>query len=401
MDVLLLDRETFATIDIYEGYSSLIWTERFFDSGEFVLKTPLVSDTIQKMPVGSFISLRDTSEVMMVETHLIEPDSENEAPELTVTGRSFNAFLENRVLTSTIYNEPWTVLQNYTPIQLLAALIWTSMVNDTIEDPLREWDVRLALDSLLAVPNIVVSTETPNAGVLQDWVLTSGTIYEVTQQLQKLNNLGVRTIRPQSYKSVGDGGNYYILDFNVSRTPLRGTVISSQTNNTDKMRLDIYQGTNRTIYQDDVDPVIFQSLSGHIVNQKNLVSDKEVKDYAKVMTSEGVMFVAKRLTEKNKGLNRKVMLLDGGSRTETGTYGVWANSVRNKATIELNTKKHIFLAEGEISQSSPYVYGRDYFLGDTITFAGNYASDTSMFVSEIVRTDDPNGETISPGLTVI
>ena len=56
------------------------------------------------------------------------------------------------------------------------------------------------------------------------------------------------------------------------------------------------------------------------------------------------------------------------------------------------------MADSEISPHSPYKYGRDYFLGDIITFAGSYVSETSMFINEIVRTDNEEGETISPGI---
>ena len=56
------------------------------------------------------------------------------------------------------------------------------------------------------------------------------------------------------------------------------------------------------------------------------------------------------------------------------------------------------MSDGEISPTSPYKYGVDYFLGDTITFSGSYEADTPMFVNEIVRTSDINGETMSPGI---
>lgn len=400
MDLITLDKTTFVPLDLCEGYSSLIWTERFFDSGEFILKTPLVGETIQKMPVGSLISLIDATEVMFVETHSIEPDSESGELELTVTGRSFDSFLEHRVVTPTTYGETWEVLRKYTPTQMIAMLIWNALVNTSGEDPMRVWQIGLSQDVMLVVPNVSVSSSNHAYGVEQSWYMEPGTIYEIVKNIQKRYTIGVRSIRPLVNELVGDQPPYNELSFDNTRTVQRG-VITATSVKEQNLRVDVYRGTNRTIHQGSVTPVIFQSLAGHLINQKYILSDKLKKDYARIYTSQGVMLASNPIDSTNVGLNRKVMLVDGGSKPDSTSFTTWSNSVVAKALIELSTKKIVNVSEGEMSPNSPYLYGRDYFLGDTVTFSGTYDSDVSMFVSEIVRTNDANGTTLTPGLTAI
>jgi len=399
MDVIILNPTTFTPMRLCEGYSSLIWTERFFDFGEFMLKTPLVSETVQKLPVGSLISLVDTAEVMIVETYSIESDTENGEPELTVSGRSLDSFLENRVITETVYGETWKVQQKYTPSEIVSIMIWNALINSSGEDPMRPWLPGLNQDVHLAVENLAISLSISSVRTEQDWYFQSGVVSELVKNIQKQHSIGLQTIRPNFHTEVGSSNAYSKIFFDVSRTEQRG-VMSNALVDDNAMRLDVYQGTDRTINQSSVDPVIFQGLSGHLLNQKYVVSGKLEKHYARISTSEGVLIVANRLHSNNVGLQRKVMFIDGGSKDEN-VFDVWANGVITKARAELNNNAYITMSEGEMSPNSPYLYKKDYFLGDTITFSGTYDIDMSMFVSEVVRTNDENGTTLTPGLILV
>lgn len=399
MDVIILNPTTFTPMRLCEGYSSLIWTERFFDFGEFMLKTPLVSETVQKLPVGSLISLVDTAEVMIVETYSIESDTENGEPELTVSGRSLDSFLENRVITETVYGETWKVQQKYTPSEIVSIMIWNALINSSGEDPMRPWLPGLNQDVHLAVENLAISLSISSVRTEQDWYFQSGVVSELVKNIQKQHSIGLQTIRPNFHTEVGSSNAYSKIFFDVSRTEQRG-VMSNALVDDNAMRLDVYQGTDRTINQSSVDPVIFQGLSGHLLNQKYVVSGKLEKHYARISTSEGVLIVANRLHSNNVGLQRKVMFIDGGSKDEN-VFDVWAKGVITKARAELNNNAYITMSEGEMSPNSPYLYKKDYFLGDTITFSGTYDIDMSMFVSEVVRTNDENGTTLTPGLILV
>jgi hypothetical protein len=388
MDLLPLDKDTFYPTDIFEEYRSLIWTERFDDSGEFQLISANVKKAIEKFPLGTLVSLRDTTEVMMVETHSIEPSSSDDLPEITISGRTLDAFLEHRILVPIVYGEDWETLKKYTPAQFLCLLLWNALANDSEEDPTKTWTRPAYCDPNLAVPNLVISLGSiNNIDSPQTWTLSAGVVRDFVIDIQNAYKLGIKAVRP-TLDRVYD---YNRVSFDISNQYTRGTFdldyISGDTQN---LRLEVYQGTDRTINQSKVTPVVFHQASGHIVDPKYLMSNQNAKTYAVAVSSEDETEVFLGTREPGIGFARRDLYIDGGSSR--------SDALSLIAEIELQKQGVFAMADGEISHISPYLYGRDYFLGDVLTFSSNYKSNTSMFINEIVRTEDLNGEILSPGI---
>ena len=76
---------------------SIMWTERYRDTGEFEIVGQLSSGLREFLPIGTLLSHADTLEVMFVDNHEIDED-ENEDPIIKITGRSLEAYLENRIV---------------------------------------------------------------------------------------------------------------------------------------------------------------------------------------------------------------------------------------------------------------------------------------------------------------
>ena len=160
MDLLILDKDTYLPKKLFERYTSLIWTERFNTCGEFQLTSPRIEETLATFPLGTLVSLRDTTEVMIVETFDIKPNSSDGYPEITIFGRSLDSFLENRVLLPIFYGQDWTTLRAYTPYHMVALLIWNTLVNTTGKDPTKAVEHQLTYfsdDTRLIIPKLVVS----------------------------------------------------------------------------------------------------------------------------------------------------------------------------------------------------------------------------------------------------
>jgi hypothetical protein len=94
MELVSLNQNTWEHSDLVEGYSSLIWTERYLGAGDFTLKSRKVNQMRDALPRKSKVSLRDSQEVMTVETHSIDPIEGGD--EITITGRTFETILESR-----------------------------------------------------------------------------------------------------------------------------------------------------------------------------------------------------------------------------------------------------------------------------------------------------------------
>jgi hypothetical protein len=393
MDVLRLNAVTYYPDALIEGYSSMIWTERNLENGDFEMKTPKVAETRALLPIGSQISLRDTNEIMMVETHSIGRDN-NGYSELTVTGRTFETFLENRVLAAAVYNTPWQVYKTYTPSEFVSLLLWNHAVNATGEDPTRAATTKSTYD---AIPQVVVTDSTTRIDAAKVWWLESGIVYSTLRDILTLSELGVRSIRPP-----GTTGN--VMTFDVTRTVSRGTVSKASTSNISQIRLDVYNGLDRSRNQGILEPVMFHYDSGHIDDPKYLFSIKEYNNFAIVLGSMQAVEVWPDVTPAPdttvNGLARRPLYVDGETVGTMSTPDFVA-AMTQKGRLELKKRNQTAVFDGAISPLSPYKYNQHYFLGDKVTLLAEYGYEATMVVSEYIRTEDQSGDRGYPGLSTI
>ena len=306
MDLTRLDPITYKPDVLIEGYEYLIWTERFADAGEFEMKTAKVDITRSLIPPNSLVSLVDSSVVMIVETHSVSRTDSGEQW-LTVYGRSFESFLRHRLLLAITYNEPWVAIKPYTPSEFISLLLWNGIVNATGEDPTRATQ---NIETLTAIPNTMITDSTTVTYPAQSWVLESGELYSAVRDHLTKWTLGVRSIRPLHFTSYG-----YEMIFDTSETATRGDVTKTLRASISKLRLDVYNGVDRTRHQIDRTPLVFQYLAGHIDSPSYLMSDQDHKNIAVLATSVGSRTVWADTVPGStlSGLDRKLLFMDGGS----------------------------------------------------------------------------------------
>lgn len=395
MDVMRLDPDTFLPIELVEGYKSMIWTERFAGPGEFEFKTAQIFGTLDVLREGTFVSLRDTSEVMMVETRSVEEDSDGN-PELTITGRTVETYLEHRVTQPAAYGTPNTPKLSYTLHEQLLLILWNHLVNQTGQDLMNAW-FNTYLDPAGALPNVVISeTVTDPFEYVDQFWFDAGYVYHPFKDLIDIGYFGIRGIRPPTVGTV----------ISVDTSPdipgsNRGIIIRSPDSAIDSLRLDIYNGKDRTLHQTALSPVIFHYDSGHLEKPKYLFSTKDEKTIAFGNSSRyhsmipppgGDLYIS--------GFDRKVLYVDAGT-LDAELDDINPSIVENKSWIELKQHRAIRLFDSEISPVSPYKYGKDYFLGDRISLLARYGFEETMLVSEYVRTEDNEGDRGYPGLSAI
>lgn len=388
MDLLRLAPTTYLADDLIEGYSSLIWTERFVAAGEFELKTYQVRETLPLVPEGTLLSILDSHEVMIVETRTISFDDDG-YQELTVKGRSLETFLENRVMVSETYNTPWKTLSQYKPSIFGTFLLWNHLVNATGEDPSK---VAGTIDTQTVIPNAVVTNSSITTDPVLYWWLEQGDVYSLIKDILSLTGIGVRTLRPD-----GMGGN--VATFNTTRTASRGTYSSTWDSNITELRFDITTGTDRSRSQSNVPAVIFHYDAGHIDNPTYLRSIQPYKNMAIIFSSIGPITV-QATPPAGTGLNRRVLYLDGGD-IGSQDAATFTAALTQKAKNELKNHNTIYLFDGSISPMAPYKYNKDYFLGDKVSLMAMYDIDQTMVVSEYIRTEDEAGDRGYPGLSSI
>lgn len=367
--------------DVIEGWTSLVWTERYVDAGEFELKTPMVTRTMDLLPEMSFVAVRDSDEVMMVETHSIKDNI------LTITGRTLDAFLENRIVRG-VYQKKRRMNKEYTPAQAVAVLVWNAMCNDSGEDVTNV--VGKGQPASISAPNIGVTID---PGVFSTdsrrrWIKT-GPLYDQLLEFLRGNDLGIRMKRPFN----ADATPIDVATGGASRGDISNPGLPTGTNG-HLLKFDVYEGLDLTGL------VKFSHKVGDISNSESLFSVRPLKTRAYVDSSEDWVQVSRTGESGLSGFDAKYFYVDGGSPDDDQTKADFKDDLPDlgEAQLKLRANKRTKLYSGDISPDSEYVFKDDYNLGDLVKVIGEYGLTVNMVVSEYVRTHDATGEKGSPTL---
>jgi len=98
VELFTLNRQFIKQYEI-DKFTSAIWTERYYGDSEIELVVPATLDMIQQLPVGTFVGLVGSKEIMMIDT------ADNESGQLKVTGQGLLPFLNNRFIRDTPQHE--------------------------------------------------------------------------------------------------------------------------------------------------------------------------------------------------------------------------------------------------------------------------------------------------------
>lgn len=96
MDLYVLDRNLVA-IKLVDTYSSMIWTDRFNEAGDFELCMAMDPTVLDYIKQDYYLWRQDSEHSMIIEKLLIETDAE-EGNRITVTGRSLESILDRRII---------------------------------------------------------------------------------------------------------------------------------------------------------------------------------------------------------------------------------------------------------------------------------------------------------------
>jgi hypothetical protein len=355
--------------EIINGLTSKTWIERYRDPGEFTLKAPVSSGVRDILPLDTFISHVDTEEVMIVENHEINEDEQNE-PEITITGRSYETYLEQRIIgINNIFPMSFTDLHlnlasDYTPQQAV------NLINDLIGDPLD-----LPNDTL---PYVSVIHTVPSTGLLAPIArsINRGELHSALIDLLKIDNLGIKTIRPNP------------------SSPL--------TSASPNVAFVIHKGADKT------KQVAFSYSTGEIVNADYLWSTKRVKNAALISGRYVTTVVTAGVTS---GFARRWMFVDASDidqglpgppdvSTTPSIYTISAQ-MQQRGLDVLKSQVAIALTKAQVSrEGTRAVFRTDYDLGDLITVHGDYDTAAAMRVTEYAEVEDDTGSSGYPTLSI-
>lgn len=342
------------------GVKSALWVERYQEPGEFQLEALLSSGLRTFLPIGTIIGHQDTYEVMIVESHNIE-EQEDSDPVLTISGRSFEAYLEQRVV-GINQSLSSSTIADYT---LASAKTWAQAVT------LINAHISTATDVNDRLSNVVAATALgAAAGVTEARVIPRGNLHAAVMSILQVEDLGIKTFRQNPFGVVG-----------------------SSTNTT----WQIHSGTDRSAQ------VIFSWKAGDLGSAEYLWSEKKMKNAALI----NGRYVSTQVYLGANGYPRRWMVVDAndidGHLTAVPVGGALTSilaAMQVRGRQALAAQKSINVVRSDISPQSQFRHRVDYNVGDLVAVNANFGETGKLRVVEYVESFDENGFSGFPTLSV-
>jgi hypothetical protein len=344
---------------VTDRFSSLIWTERWQSTGDFQLDVISTPQNRSRFKPDTYLALNKSNYVMRVET--IEDDVDaNGQKLLVIKGRSMEAVLADRVAFS-IEGDTTTTPK------------WT--ITDTPAAVARKIYHDICVTGVLNVADIIP-------------YVTEGTFMPASTIAEPIDPITLEMEPTTVYEAITQVCQSWALGFRMLRN-----------GDLTQLYFDIYAGSDRTTAQTTLPPVVFAPEMDNLQNTKELTTIDSSKNVAYVYSPAGFAEVyASGVDPEVEGLERRVLVVNATDITSDNPNVTAA--LNQRGYQELAKYRVLQAFDGEISQSSQYVYGRDYNLGDLVETRNTDGVTNNMRVTEQIFVEDQNGERSYPTLTL-
>lgn len=362
MEFMVLDKN-YEAIAMIDTFTSAIWTVRYDECGDFELYTPARLDYLKSMQIGNYLWNRDSDRLMVIETVEIETDAEK-GPQLIVTGRSLESILDRRIIVSS------NIFSGTLPAVI------SSILSKEIISP----------GSNRAIPNFrykETSDERITSIAGLEFTARGENVYDIICSLCQQYKIGWRIL------PYGSGG----------------------------FEFELYMGVDRSYNQNDVPYVVFSPSFENLLNSNYIKSYKAYKNavYAVGTYQEEIIIDSQTTYEETEvtawgysetseptGLARREIFVDNGGVNDGeqgGSATSWNKINKEKGLTELGQHQTTTAFEGNLEATRQYVYREDFNIGDIVQVANEFDITGTVYISEVVVSQDVNGISITPTFT--
>jgi len=356
VDIWLLNTEM-EIIHFLDTYESLLWTERYYECGDFEIFSTVTDQLLSLFQPGYYLWSKESDEVMVVEDREISSDAE-EGNRLTITGRSLESLLERRV----VWGE--AVLSGSLQ-DGVKKLIDENIISPTMEER--------------KIENFIfeVSDDPKITELTVDATYYGETLYQVVSTLCKNNGIGFRIRLTEDFK----------------------------------FAFSLYAGQDRSYDQIENPYVVFSPQFENIINSNYLESTKLLKTVAFVAgagdnATRTTMAVPAVEGEKLSGVERREVFVDAGGVNKE-TEGKTLSDEEYKAQLKQKAMEYFTdncetrAFEGKMETTRTFQYGVDFFKGDIVQIANEYGVEAKTRIVELVISQDANGLEVYPTFETI
>lgn len=364
MEALILDKTSFELLVIIDTFTSFIWTERYYQYGDFEIYMKF-DPTIQPYLLkGNYIALNNSDKMMIIERVLIESTTE-EGTFVTISGRSLESILTRRI-------------------------VWgETVLTGDFQD-----GIKLLLDQNIISPTIT-KRKIPNF----DFVPSTD---------DKIKN------RPIDSYFFGDN-LYDAVHLSCAYRQI-GMKVYLQNG---RFKFTMYTGVDRSYNQNDRPWVVFSPDFDNLESSKYETDDTNFANTSLVIGEETFstedaegnvttypQILLEVALDDSSGLDRQEVFTDASStsRTEYTDEGetailseeTYKEMLRSKGKEELSNYQSIEEVDGHVDTTRQFVYGQDFKIGDIVQVVNDYGFEIPSRITEVIRSQDVNGYKVTP-----
>jgi len=357
---IIVQNPAIQTIGVIDSVESLIWTERYFQSGDFEIYTPISNSQLMLLQENNYLRIPISDRVMVIESLELKTDIEL-GNKLVVKGRSWEQVLDRRII--------------------LQQTVIDGSLQTAIQQLLNE-NVISSSQPLRNIPGLIFETS-------EDLAIT-----ELTLQAQY------------------DAENLYDTIQYLCETYKIG--FKTTLNANDQFVFALYAGKDRSYTQTDTPYVVFSPNFDNLINSNYYQTSKNLKTYTLIFGDAyygGARPRVEAVPEPKanyltlSGLNRRELFTDapdlskyeGEEEIPIPDYNEQAKE-RGRAHLKEYVPFNTFA--GQADTTIGFQYGIDFFLGDIVQTENEYGLQGRTRVTEVTISESLNGIRIFPTFAI-
>lgn len=372
MELYTLGRD-YSKQNIIDNFDSVIWTERYYGDSNVELVVPATPEMFSKLPLGIFLGLEGSDELMILETEKIE------AGKLKFSGISILPWLNNRFIrTSASHADKYWYLEGISA----GSILWGMVYFMCVDGPYVNGSIPIGVPNPgnLIIPGLGLNDYDKSGEPLKVGI-PYGPLYDAMRDIATTYEIGMKII----------------FDLNASNP----------------LEFRSYKGLDRTSAQSDNSVIRFSSEMDSLADIKELQSiatlKTEIYAFAPGLNPDegqpdlrGAPGISKLTDQEYTGfdLRTKMIFAEDITTDQVGSDpDTLLDILNNRAHDELTNDHYVKTVDGEIVPDNQFQYGVHYNLGDLIEVQGNTGVVQISRVTEYIRSQDSSGEKAYPTLS--
>jgi hypothetical protein len=369
MEFFTLNRK-FLKQDSIDKFVSGIWTERYYGDGEVQLIVPATTEMLQKLPIGIFLGLEGSKEVMILESAEIESGA------MKLSGISLLQWFNNRFIRSSMLHEDRYWVTDPWPPGLIMWVLWYWAGGGSYMDGY--WPMGIPNPERLVIPHLSAKGYDESDPPVS-LAIPFGPVYDAMKSIATTYNIGMTLTLEWANDTA------YSLQFLA------------------------YKGIDRTSRQSTYPIIRFSPDLENFTNIKELQSIKDSKTvvYSFAPANPDDMATTPGIADSSAGATgfdlRAAITFEEDITTDMtdADPALLLQILNSRASSALTSAYPIRTVDGEIVPQHQFQYGKDYFLGDIIEVQGNSGAIQFSRVTEYIRSHDQAGEKAYPTVAML